>query len=119
MGHFEGRIKKIERASREDLASFELLDGSRYFYDPLEVAKALFLHGLACLTADAASEWPVLPEIYARMLEARDPAGVLGRFFPSDELAWFTELPYDRDVLISERRLEPVPTEPIEDLSEP
>jgi len=118
MGGFEGWVKKLERASREDLASFVLLDGSRYHYDPIEVAKELFLFGVACCTADNISEWPEPPEIYVRACEAQDPAAVLERLVPSDKPAWFIELPYERDVLISERRLEPVPTEPVEDLSE-
>ena len=112
-----GRLKRLEQAARSNLESFELLDGSRYYYDPLEVAEELFLFGIDCFRADSASEWPEPPpEIY---LKARDPDAVLERFVPSDKPAWFIELPYDRDVLISERRLEPVPNEPVEDLSEP
>jgi len=114
-----GWIKRLEHTARGNLESFELLDGSRYYYDPLEAAKELFLFGIDYFKADSASERPEPPpEIYVRACEARDPAAVLERFVPSDKPGWFIELPYDREVLISERRLEPVPTEPVEDLSE-
>jgi hypothetical protein len=36
MGRFRGWLKRLERAASEDLESFELLDGSTYYYDWLE-----------------------------------------------------------------------------------
>ena len=41
-----GWIKRLERASREDLASFELLDGSRYYFDP---TSPIFFMKLSCV----------------------------------------------------------------------
>ncbi len=29
-----GWLKRLEHAARDDLESFELLDGSRYYFDP-------------------------------------------------------------------------------------
>jgi hypothetical protein len=111
-------IKRLEREARGEVESFELRDGSRYWYDPLEVAKGLFLHSIDCGRADTLEDWPESPEVYLKICEAKDPAGVLERFVPSDKEAWFIELPYDREALISERRLVAVGHEPVEDLSE-
>jgi hypothetical protein len=65
-----GWIKRMEKAARGNLASFELLDGSYYYYDPIEAAKELFLFGIDCYKADSVSEWPETPEIYVRVCEA-------------------------------------------------
>jgi len=85
----------------------------------LESAKQLFLHSIDCACADSLENWPEPPAIYLDICEARDPAAVLERFVPSDKPAWFIELPYDRDALISERPLVPFTHEPVEDLSGP
>jgi hypothetical protein len=108
------KMRALERMAQDHVRSFELADGSRYYCDPMEVYKAVFLHGMKCLGAD----WPEPPEVYLKMCEARDPAAVLERFAPSDKPAWFIEVPYERDALIHERRLVPVDHEPVADLSE-
>jgi hypothetical protein len=112
-------IKRLERAASEDLDSFELLDGSTFYYDRLETYKELFVH--ACdLQLGEADKWPEPPEVYRRMCEARDPAAVLERFRPEDPARAFVnpaEL-YDTDVLVNERRLVPFTHAPVEDLSE-
>jgi hypothetical protein len=36
--------KRLERRASKDLASFELLDGTTFYYDRLETYKELFLH---------------------------------------------------------------------------
>ena len=36
-------IRRLQEALRGNLASFELLDGTRYYYDPQELHKQLFL----------------------------------------------------------------------------
>jgi hypothetical protein len=86
MMSLRGWIKRLERRAREDLESFELLDGSIYYYDRLETYKELFL------------EW----------------------FKPEDPERAFVNLAelYDTDVLVNERRLEPLYHAPVEDLSE-
>ncbi len=98
-----GWLKRLERGSREDLASFALEDGSRYYYDP--ASPELFLHWYACLTAGDPDRWPEPPDVVRKLTEAKDPAAAgeqlistVGRFFP-----------YDPETLVRERRLEPVP----------
>jgi hypothetical protein len=110
------KLQRLERVARGNLEYFDLLDGSRYYYDRLETAKELFLHSIDCLRA--VEEWPESPEVYLKICQAKDVRGVLERFVPSDKPAWFIDLPYDREVLISERRLVPLPHEPVPDLSE-
>ena len=62
------RIKRLERDASEDLASFELLDGSTYYFDRLETYKELFLHAYDVQLGDA-DKWPEPPEIYRKMRE--------------------------------------------------
>ena len=112
-----GKMRRLEAAARGQVESFELEDGSRYYYDALEVSKAIFLHNVECAKAGSAEDRPHPPEVLAKVCEARDPVGVLARLAPPGTA--FAELPYDQDALISERRLVPVDHEPVEDLSEP
>jgi hypothetical protein len=114
-----GWLKRLERGASEDLASFELLDGSTYRYDPLETYKELFLHAYDVQLGEA-DKWPQPPELYRKMCEAKDPAAVLERLRPENSQGAFVnpaEL-YDADVLVHERRLVPLSVEPVEDLSQ-
>ena len=113
------RIKRLERNASEDLASFELLDGSTYYYDRLETYKELFLHAYDVQLGDA-EKWTEPPEIYRKICEAKDPDAVLERFRPEDPQCAFVNLAelYDTDVLVNERRLVPLTHAPVEDLSE-
>jgi hypothetical protein len=112
-------IRRLERAASEDLDSFELLDGSTYYYDRLETYEELFLHAYDVQLGDA-DKWAEPPEVYRRMCEARDPAAVLERFKPEDPQRAFVDVTqiYDTDVLVRERRLVPLTHTPPEDLSE-
>jgi len=113
-------IRRLERAASEDLESFELLDGSTYYYDRMETYKELFLHAYDVQLGDA-NKWPEPPEVYRKMCEAKEPAEVLERFKPEDPERAFVNLAelYDTDALVRERRLVPLTHEPVEDLSEP
>jgi hypothetical protein len=116
---FRSKLKRLKRAASEHLESFELLDGSTYYYDRLETSKELFLH--ACdLQIGEADRWPEPPEVYRKMCEARAVAEVLERFKPEDPERAFVNLAelYDTDVLVNERRLVPLYHAPVEDLSE-
>ena len=115
-----GWIKRLERGAREDLESFELLDGSTYYYDRLETHKELFLHAYDLQLGDG-DKWPEPPEVYRKMCEATDPAAVLEQLEPEDPQRAFVNMAelYDTEVLIHERRLVPLSVEPPTDLSEP
>ena len=113
-----GWLKRLERGAGEHLESFELLDGTVYYYDRLETYKEQFLH--ACDLQLGRGEWPEPPEVYRKMCEARCPAAVLERLkpeFPERAFVNLAEL-YDTNVLVNERRLVPLYHAPVEDLSE-
>jgi hypothetical protein len=112
-------IRRLERDARGHLESFELLDGSTYYYDGLETYKELFLHAYDVQLGDA-DKWPEPPEVYRKMCEARDPAAVLKRFRPEDPERAFVNVAelYDTHLLVNERRLVPIYHPPVEDLSE-
>jgi hypothetical protein len=112
-------IKRLERAASEDLESFELLDGSTYYYDRLETHKELFMHAFDVQLGDA-DKWPEPPEVYRKMCEAKDPVAALQRFRPEEPERAFVNLAelYDTDILVNERRLVPIYHPPVEDLSE-
>ncbi len=114
MGRLRDALARLRREMRGELESFALADGSRYFYNPMEAHAAVFLHGVKCVTTDSPEDWPPPPEVYQKLTEARDPATVLERLTSAEAV----EFPYDREALVSERRLVPVEYEPTPDLSE-
>jgi hypothetical protein len=111
------KLTHLERAARGEVESFELRDGSRFYFDYLQTARAMYLHSIKCHTADTVEEWPAPLQIHLKLLEARDPATVLTHLDPPGG-PQFAPLPYDRNTLISERRLVPLFTGPVKDLSE-
>jgi hypothetical protein len=113
-------VKRLERDAREGLGSFELLDGSTYYYDRLETYKELFLLAYDVQLGNA-DKWPEPPEVYRKMCQAKDPAAVLDRFKPENPERAFVDVTqiYDTDALVHERRLVPLlSVKPPEDLSE-
>jgi hypothetical protein len=102
MGRIRGWVKRLERTSREDLASFELLDGSRYYFDP--ASPELFMHRYECGKAGSAHHWPEPPEVLRKLAEAKDVERAVE--LVRGEGSW-DFLVYDIEVLISERTLEP------------
>jgi hypothetical protein len=98
------RIKRLEREARGNLASFELLDGSRYYFNP--TSPDLFLHWYGCATAGSAHSWPEPPEILRKLTQAKDLERAAEQVRGEGSCDF---LPYDIEVLISERRLEPRP----------
>jgi hypothetical protein len=92
-------IKHLERASREDLESFDLFDGSRYYFAP--TAPTTFMHFMDCVHAGSAHNWP---ELLRKVCEAKDVEAALWKLGGGS----LTDLlVYDPEVLINERRLVP------------
>jgi hypothetical protein len=46
------KLTRLERAARGEVESFELRDGSRFYFDYLQTARAMYLHSIKCHTAD-------------------------------------------------------------------
>ncbi len=117
----KGWLTKLERAARGELVSFELRDGSRYYYDP--ATPDLFMHWYDCACAGNPPNWPEPPEVVRKLTEAKDVRAALAEVMGDGD----DYLTYDTEVLINERRPEPrslvagrdVHDQDVEDLSEP
>ena len=98
-------MKKLEQSSSDVLSSFELLDGSRYFYAP---GAAIFMHSYDCVGKNP-HDWPEPPEVLGKLCEAKDMRvafeAVMGG--GTDSFVYDDIFPYDPEVLVNERRLEP------------
>lgn len=120
--HVRSWIKRLERSAREGLESFELLDGSIYFFDRLETSKELFVHACDLQLGDASeAKWPEPPEVlrkrYVKPATRRQSSSVSS---PKTLRAFVDPAAlFDTAALVNERRLVPIPYEPPEDLSEP
>ena len=85
-----------------ELAIFERRDGSRYYYDP--GSPDLFMRWYDCVCAGNPPDWPEPPEIARKLREAKDVRAALEEVRGGGSSDFF---PYDPEVLIRERRLEP------------
>jgi len=115
-------IKRLERGAREDLESFVLEDGSRFYYDPKSAE--CFLHSMDCLRAQGEGEitFPEPPETIKAIARARDKGAALHHLYPPGSFGVF---PYDVEALLERGELVPRSMvvdrelgEPLEDLSE-
>jgi hypothetical protein len=95
-------IKRLEHAARGALASFELLDGSRYYFGP--ASPELFMHWCECGKAGSAQHWPEPPEVLRKLTQAKDVKRAVEQVRGESGWDFFV---YDIEVLVAERRLEP------------
>jgi hypothetical protein len=109
-------VKRLERGAHEDMESFELLGGGRYYYDRDEAYAAFIVYSyhLGC------GEEPEVPEVYRRLEKAADIPAALAQLQPErPDLAPYTlEGLFDIDWLLERRELVPRVQELPEDLSE-
>jgi hypothetical protein len=71
-----GKLRRLERGAREDLASFILEDGRRYYYNP--ESGECFLHGCGCIRAGYEGEpFPEPPQTIKALTRARNRAAAL------------------------------------------
>lgn len=79
------KLRRLERVMRGQLVYFELVDGSRFFYEPEAAFWELFLHGSNSLSADCRSERrPEPPEILEAVVKARDRRSAVERLYAQD-----------------------------------
>src|SRR5215204_1668615 len=98
------RLRSLRRAATSGgLASFALLDGSRYYFDP--ASPDLYLHWVECIKTSA-DRWPEPPEVLRKLCQAKDVERAID--VVRGEGSW-DFIVYDIEVLKSERRLEPRP----------
>jgi hypothetical protein len=115
------KLRHLERAASEDLASFILEDGSRYYFNP--TSAEIFLHSMACLRAQGECEpFPKPPETVKALARARDRRAVLNQLYPGGSFGIF---PYEVEALVERGELLPRSMvagrelgEPLPDLSE-
>jgi transposase len=98
------KVRQLERAASEDLESFILEDGSRFYYDPTSGER--FLHSMDCLRAQGEGKrtLPAPPETIKAVTRARDRAGALNQLYPGSSFGVF---PYDVDALLERGELVP------------
>jgi hypothetical protein len=94
------QLKRLKREMHEDMGSFELLDGSRYYFDPASFE--IFLHYWECLKSSA-HHWPEPPEVVRQLTEAKDVEQAISSVLGGGA----NFLVYDPEILIGERRLVP------------
>jgi hypothetical protein len=92
-------LKRLERATSEDLASFVLKDGSHHYYHP--AGGEQFLHAMRCVRANREGKpYPQPPQTIQALTRARDRAAAL-------EQVVGDTFPYDRQALIERGELVP------------
>ncbi len=102
---FRDKLRRFEQAVRDHLESFELEDGSRYWYDPVNPDR--FLHSMDCLKAqgdDGATTFPKPPETVRALLRAKDRAVALEQVYGRGNFVIF---PYDTEALVERGELVP------------
>jgi hypothetical protein len=115
------KLRRFEQAARDYLESFELEDGSRFYYDP--ASAEVFLHSMECLRAqgEGKTTFPEPPPVVTAIARAKNRAAAFEKVFDGT----FSVVPYDTEALV--RRGEFVPRsmvvgcelgEPLPDLSE-
>jgi hypothetical protein len=83
-------IKRLERGAQNDLGSFMLSDGSRYFYDLDAAGSELFVYVINSLAFG--EEGLEAPEILSMIKRARDPHAAIARFRPSNPDRAFVDI---------------------------
>jgi hypothetical protein len=116
------KVRALERYARDQVDSFELEDGSRYYYEPLSPER--FLHTMNCLRSqgDGQTTFPETPETVRAITRARDRAAALEQVYQSGSFVIF---PYEHEALVERGELVPRSMvagrelgEPLPDLSE-
>lgn len=67
---FRDKMRRLENAARDNLASFELVDGSCFYYEL--ASPELFLHICDCLTNHDKPKRPKPPEMVKALARAKD-----------------------------------------------
>jgi len=111
-------VRRLERKSKKGLASFELVDGSTYYYDPLEAYASFIVFAYHLGSGEKAE----VPDVFRKLEKAADIHAALDGLRPDrPDLAPHTlEGVFDIEHLLAHRELvvRAEALEPAEDLSE-
>jgi hypothetical protein len=103
MGRLRWSLNALKRDARENLDSFILEDGSRFYFDP--TSPVLFLHTVGCLSAQGDGvDFPEPPATLKAVARARHREAALSQVLGG---ASFGIFPYDVDALYERGELVP------------
>jgi len=116
-----GKLRRLERGGRANLARFVLEDGRRYYFNP--ISGECLLHSIDCLRSQGDCEpFPEPPETIKALTRARNRAAALEATCGGG----FGLFPYEVEALVEYGELVPRSLvagrelgEPLPDLSEP
>jgi hypothetical protein len=90
------KLRKLEKTMRGNMGSFELKDGKRYYFEPMQAYKSAFGYWSDSLLADYRREpRPEPPEVLQMVANARDRGDTLNAVETG-----YSFLPVDREALI-------------------
>jgi hypothetical protein len=90
------KFRRLEKTLRGQLASFELADGQRFYFDPEEAHKATFFYFADSMTADYRREpRPEPPDLLKAVASALDRGEALNRVMDG-----YSHLPVDAEALV-------------------
>jgi hypothetical protein len=93
----QDKLRRLEKAMRGTLSSFELADGSRYYFDPQEAGKTTFKFLADSLTADyKRAPRPDPPALLQAVANAKNRGEALSRV-----MGGYPHLPVDREALLA------------------
>jgi hypothetical protein len=98
------KMRRLEAAARGQVESFELADGSRFYYEPQ--SSELFLHTCECLRAHDKPERPEPPELVKAIARARDRRAAYEQV--TDGAGTFSAFPYDVEALVERGEIVPI-----------
>ncbi len=78
---FRDKMRRFEQAVRDHLERFELEDGSRYWYDPVNPDR--FLHSMDCLRAqgEGKTTFPEPPPVVKAIARAKNRDAAFQKVF--------------------------------------
>ncbi len=120
----KAKLRRLERATREGLSSFELEGGGRHWYNPQQAGLEILLYSLECLKLQGEGvPYPEPPEIVLALARAKNRRSVLTELMGSPTVGF---LPFEPEPLLERGELVHRSLvagyelgEPIPDLSEP
>ena len=92
-------VNRLRASLRGELESFELTDGTRFWFDEQEAYAELFLFGVGCLKAGRAEDRPEPPEIVRALAKAQDRRAAFDALAPTP--FW----PYEYDPFVESGEL--------------